>query len=103
MESGKLLLNLKSGGKASYQHIYREAAGVYWDNERKGFHSNEAPRDWSYAHWFAHIVATVKSLGIELELCPQATWLNVPEDVKNSLINGRNQIQTMPSKYDGLR
>jgi len=23
---------LKSGGKPTYQHIYREAAVVYWDN-----------------------------------------------------------------------
>jgi hypothetical protein len=35
--SGQLLLIIESGGDPSYQYVYREASGVYWDNDRKGF------------------------------------------------------------------
>ena len=37
MEDGNIIIRLESGGKAMYQHIYREAAAVYWDQEYGGF------------------------------------------------------------------
>lgn len=88
--SGQLLLLIESGGNPSYQYVYREAAGVYWDNDRKGFKSSEAPREWSYSDWFNHIIAVVKTgLGIEMKLSNDVTWLNIPEDVKNEILNNR--------------
>lgn len=36
LESGELILVLEGGGRFGYQHIYREAADIYWDNECGG-------------------------------------------------------------------
>lgn len=68
LDSGELLLVLQSRGKPMYQYVYREAAGVYWDESRHGFKSTPMKK-WSCAKWFFHIVGVVRSsLGVELQL-----------------------------------
>ena len=53
---------------SSYHHIYREASGVYWDNETGCFKSTEI-KEWSYAKWYIYILTVVKSgLGVNLEM-----------------------------------
>jgi len=82
-----LLLTLESGGSPSYQHIYREAAGVYWDAKLKGFRSTPI-KEWSCEQWFQHIVEIVKSgLNIELKLSDNVTWHGVPNEEKARLSN----------------
>ena len=86
MDSGELLLALEGNGKPMYQYIYREAAGVYWDETLHGFKSTEL-KEWSCAKWFSHIVGIVKSgLGVELSLSSKATWDNIPEKDKEEII-----------------
>ena len=86
IESGEILLGLESNGKPMYQYIYREAAGVYWDETLHGFKSTEL-KEWSCSKWFAHIVSVVKSgLGVELRLSTNASWKNVPEKDKEEII-----------------
>ncbi len=87
MGSGKLLLILESGGHSEYEHIYRAAAGVYWDQERKGFHSNEEPKGWSYTEWFAHIVSVVDmGLDVKLKLGTNINWVNIPQNIKDDIL-----------------
>ena len=38
-DSGELFLTLEGNGKPMYQYVYREAAGVYWDETLHGFKS----------------------------------------------------------------
>jgi len=45
-EAGEFLLSLESGGRGRYQYIYKEAVGVYWDQQIKGFKSTPL-RGWS--------------------------------------------------------
>jgi len=86
LESGELLLGLEGSGKPMYQYIYREAAGVYWDETHHGFKSTEL-KEWSCSKWFSHIVSIVKScLGVELCLSNKATWKNIPEKDKEEII-----------------
>lgn len=76
----ELLLKLKSDGNPTYQHIYREAAGVYWDSVQKGFRSTSMEK-WTCEQWFKHIVSVVKSgLNVELKLFENTTWHGVPEE-----------------------
>ena len=85
--NNELLLTLESGGSPSYQHIYREAAGVYWDTKLKGFKSTPI-KVWSCEQWFQHIVEVVKSgLNIELKLSDNVTWHGVPDEEKDRLSN----------------
>jgi hypothetical protein len=82
LESGEMFVVLASGGKSTYRYIYREAAEVYWDNERQGFKA-PAPRKWSHADWYRHIVAVVASgLGLSLELSNTTNWVNVSDATK---------------------
>ncbi|MCI0553733.1 MAG: hypothetical protein L0287_22525, partial [Anaerolineae bacterium] len=60
LDTGELLLGLESQGTPTYQFVYREAAGVYWDENRHGFRS--APvKERSCPEWYCHIVGVVRS------------------------------------------
>ncbi len=86
IDTGELLLSLEGNGKPMYQYIYREAAGIYWDEKQRGFKSTPL-KDRSSTEWYSHIVSVVKTgLGIELRLSSQASWQNVPEQDKTQII-----------------
>ena len=57
-----------------FQYVYREAAGVYWDDDKGCFKSTQ-PEEWTLDKWYQHIVAIVRSgLGIQLVLCPETDF-----------------------------
>lgn len=86
-ESSELWLIIRSPGNPDYQYIYREAAGIYWDNDIKGFKSTPR-KSWTYLEWFNHIVSLVSSaLSVSLILDKNIEWNNVPEDVKNEILS----------------
>lgn len=77
-----MLVVLAGGGKPKYQHIYREAAEVFWDNAVKGFKA-PAPRKWDHSECFNQIVSVVASgLDVKLKLSKATIWINVPEQAK---------------------
>lgn len=86
-DKNELLLNIDSDGNPMYQYIYREAAGVYWDTDNKGFKSTPI-NDRTISEWFFHITGTVKSgLNIDLALSEKAFWGNIPDAEKDEIIN----------------
>ena len=89
----ELLLQLKSKGKSMYQHIYREAAGVYWDNQLNGFKSTPLKDDWSCSQWFFHIVDIAKSVGVYLQLDKNATWQGISKKDKNDILKNANIVE----------
>jgi len=78
LDSGEVLLHLRSGGRPEYQYIYRGARAVYWDQALGGFRSSDR-RDWSSGKWFEHIVEVCASIGVELRLAEQVSWINIPD------------------------
>ena len=50
-DQNELLLRLIGNGKPMYQYVYREAAGVYWDENLKGFKSTPI-KEWTVSEWF---------------------------------------------------
>ena len=71
-----------------YQYVYREAAGVYWDNENHGFKSTQM-KEKPCSEWFSHITGVVKSgLGIELVLSPETSWQDIPENDVTKIVQG---------------
>jgi hypothetical protein len=85
LDTGELFLALKGTGNPNYQYVYREAAGVYWDENKKGFKSTTM-KEWSCSKWFDHIVKTVfVALDVELKLGSTVTWINIPEEQKNEI------------------
>lgn len=86
---GLLVVRLNGGGKPSYQHVYRAAAGVHWDNDSGAF-KFATKKDNRYAHWFAHISKVLEQeMGLQLRLDSNVTWTNVPEDVRHQIELGR--------------
>ena len=92
-KSNELLLQLKSKGKTLYQHVYREAAGVYWDNKLHGFKSTPLKNDWTCSRWFFHIVNITKSVGVNLQLDKHATWQGISENDKNEIIENAKIVE----------
>lgn len=85
LDTSELRLVLSSGGKASYQYVYREARGVYWDNDAGAFRGTER-RKWTYAEWFAHIVEVCADIGVTLALANSVEWVAVPESDKQQIL-----------------
>ena len=87
LNSNELLLGLESSGQPKYQHVYREAAGVYWDAVRFGFKSTPIQK-WSCAQWYLHILSVVQTgLGVKLHLGQNVTWCNIPEKDQQEIEN----------------
>jgi hypothetical protein len=89
LDGGELILILESGGNASYQHIYREAAEVNWDKELKGFKSPKA-RQWSYLEKYLHIVKVAKKCSILLSMTPSTEFKNIPQNIKGEILASTN-------------
>ena len=60
-----------------YQHVYREAAGVYWYNELHKFKSTPLKYDWTYSQWFFNMVEIAKYVGVYLQLDINTTWQGI--------------------------
>ena len=61
----------------TYPMIYREAVEVHWDAVGRFLYSPK-PREWSYLHWFQHIIEVAGGLA----LSPDTRWTNVPEELR---------------------
>lgn len=88
-DSNELILQLNSNGESLYQYVYREAAGVYWDDKQKGFKSTPL-KEWTVSEWFFHIKDIVSSsLNLDLVINEKIIWENIPETeqikIKNAL------------------
>ena len=78
LDTGEVILIIEGPRDPAYQYVYREAAGVYWDEKRHGFKSTEM-KEWGVSTWFEHIVAVVElGLGLKLSLGGNVHWNNVP-------------------------
>lgn len=91
-DKNELLLKVIGEGKPMYQYVYREAAGVYWDENQKAFKSTPL-NDWNESKWFMHIKDIVKSgLNIELSIDENVKWNNIADEeiikIKNALQQG---------------
>ena len=86
-ESGEIQILITGEGDPSYQYVYRAAAGVYWDNDKKGF-KIKIPEKTEYPKWFKHVVSVVKDeAGINLKLSKDVQWNNVSSQTKNEILN----------------
>ena len=91
-DQNELLLKVIGEGSSMYQYVYREAAGVYWDEIQKAFKSTPM-NEWTISEWFLHIKDIVKSgLNVELKVDTNVDWRSIPNDeitnIKNALQHG---------------
>lgn len=85
-DEGEVVLALESGGKPSYQHVYRAAAGVHWDQDRRAFRF-DTKKDGLYPKWFAHIQNVLDDeMGLKLRLAKGVTWTGVSDEIRDELL-----------------
>jgi hypothetical protein len=83
---GEIVIVLEMGGKPSYQHVYRAAAGVYWDQGRKAF-TFATKNDGLYLKWFAHMLSVLHDeMGLKLRLAKVVTWTGVSDKVRDEFL-----------------
>jgi hypothetical protein len=88
LDTGEFMLGIEGQGSSMYQYVYREAAGVYWDEGRHGFKSTQM-KEWSCSQWCGHIIDIVQSgLGVQLQFGKRITWHNVPDHQRVEIERG---------------
>ena len=86
-DQNELLLKLFGQGSPSYQYVYREARGVYWDESQKAFKSASI-KEWTVSEWFFHIKNIVKSgLNVALSIDENAEWENISDEEISKITN----------------
>ena len=82
---GTVRLALKSGGKPSYQYVYRAAKGVYWDNEA-GVFTFDAGTEMNIEAAIRHVIAVIREeMNLNDLVDDEVTWINVPMEVRNAI------------------
>lgn len=93
-EKNELLLIVIGDGKPMYQYVYREGAGVNWDENQKAFKSTPL-REWTVSEWFKHIRDIVKSVvRIELLLAENVIWKNISDTEITKIKNYLQHIRS---------
>ncbi len=86
-DQNELLLKVIGEGNSGYQYVYREAAGVYWNEIHKAFKSTTI-NEWTVSEWFIHMKEIVKaSLNVELIIDENVEWKNISD---NEIIKIKN-------------
>lgn len=87
LAGGELLLGLGARGEAWYEHVYRGAAGVYWDGAKNGFKFTPM-KEMSPSQCYEQIVRVVRSeLEVELVLSDQVVWCNLKDQERIAIQN----------------
>jgi len=71
---------------AAFPYMYREGIDVHWDEQSKSLHSS-IPRQWTYAHWFQHIIWAAEAQGCALTITDATAWTNVDRELKAQLVS----------------
>lgn len=72
--------------KGSFEHVYRAAMGVYWDEPSRRLSHSQPPKDWTPVQWFQQIVAAVADeYGVLLKPTFQTTWADVPNELRSAI------------------
>jgi hypothetical protein len=95
-DNRRLLVFLKN---EDFEHIYRTASGVNWNNDKKYLFS-QIPEEWDYVKWFNHILCTVlDEYGVLLKISRKTLFENINKNLENELKNPKN----IRWQYESLR
>ncbi len=75
--------------KEGFPYIYREAAGVNWNQEGRYLYSTP-PLDWTYLDWYRHIYDLAYQYGCKLILSSNTKWTNIPNELKEDILAQSN-------------
>ncbi len=77
----------------SHQYVYREAAGVNW-NQDLGCFQSTVPREWNHRQWFTQIVSVVRTgLGIRLRLTPKTRYESDCDHFETDIIRANEDVE----------
>ena len=82
-ETGQLFIKPE---KEQFILIWRSATEVHW-NDKEHYLFSPKPREWSYFDWYKQIVSVIlDEYDCKLILTPHTIWLNIPDDLKQQII-----------------
>ena len=70
-------MTLRSGGRPSYQMIYREARGVYWNADEGAVESNALTETSEITEIAHRMIDVTSACGIQVLLHPEVKWRNL--------------------------
>lgn len=81
--TGRLLLK---PAETQFDDLHMAGAwGFRWDAPTRSL-AIPAPREWSYRHWFEHVVGIIRQeYGVHLKLGQETAWVSVPPSVQQEL------------------
>jgi hypothetical protein len=83
-DSGALYIRPSSG--EDFEHIYRSASGIRWNNALRTLHAYE-PHRWAAPALFREILRAVAGeYGVALTIGPSTTWINIPDTLKDLIL-----------------
>ncbi len=85
LRDDKLHLILASGGRPSYQYIYREARSVYWEPGQSSFRCSRSSTGLSLLELFRHMVDVIHEFGLALSFSPKLAFEGVPDPAVESI------------------
>jgi hypothetical protein len=89
--AGRLLV--RPAAPATFEFIYRAAAGVGWSPASRSL-SSPAPDKWTHFEWFTHMHGAVKSeYGQLLVISPSTRWSNVPMPVQAQIVEWLSEVE----------
>ena len=87
---------------AMFQYVYREASGVYWNQELQCFQSS-APNnwdEWDHKQWYKQIVTVVKSgLGERLRVIDETVFEGNSEVFEKEIRFADEEVQQSSDDY----
>jgi hypothetical protein len=82
-----LLVHPNMDGRAPYEHIYREANGLRWADEKQALHAYE-PSRWEPEELLSHIARTLRSCyEEELRFTEETEWEGVSPELRARLLH----------------
>ncbi len=89
--AGRLLV--RPAAPATFEFIYRAAAGVAWSPESRSL-STPVPDEWTHFEWFTQVHGAVKSeYGQLLIISPSTQWSRVPMPVRAQIVDWLSEFE----------
>jgi hypothetical protein len=82
---GYLFVRPLAASAHEFTYIWRDAAGVRWNDDLRVLHAAE-PARWTPVELYAQIIAAVyREYGVRLEATANTLWSRMPDELQRSL------------------
>ena len=78
--------------REKFEMIYRSATEVHWDNNEYFLYSPK-PREWTYLHWYKHIITTIlNEYNCKLTITTKTKWTSISKELKEKICASEHEV-----------